>query len=90
MKFQMFCMDNEERFTLWSPSSHCQLSADSSTSSVHENQLQTVFYGNTTSEGVFNITMASSQTAMGNPESEYLPFRRVMCIESDSGKSQKN
>ena len=29
------------------PFHHCQLAASSSTSSVHENQLQTMFYGNT-------------------------------------------
>ena len=74
------------------PSPHYQLSANSSTSSVHENQLQTMFYGNTISGRLFNITMASSQSAMGSPESEppKKNFRRVMCIESDSGSSQEN
>ena len=75
-----------------SPSRHYQLSANSSTLSVHENQLQTMFYGNTINGGVFNITMASSQSAMGSPESEppKKKFRRVMCIESGSGSIQEN
>ena len=74
------------------PLRHYQLSTNSSTSSVHENQLQTMFYGNTISGGVFNITMASSQSAVGSPESEppKKKFRRVLCIESDSGSSQEN
>ena len=52
------------------PFHHYQLAASSSTSSVHENQLQTMFYGNTITGGVFNINMASSQSATGSPESE--------------------
>ena len=74
------------------PFHHYQLAASSSTSSVHEDQLQTMFYGNTITGGVFNINMASSQSAMGSPESERpkKKFRRVMCIESDSGSSQEN
>lgn len=63
-----------------------------STSSVHENQLQTMFNGNRISAGVFNITMASSQSAMGSPESEpsKRKFRPVICIESESRSSQEN
>ena len=38
-----------------SPFHHYQLAASLSTSSVHENQLQTMFYGNTITGGVFNI-----------------------------------
>ena len=40
-----------------------------------------MFYGNTISGGVFNISMASSQGAMGSPESETpkKKFRPVMC-----------
>ena len=74
------------------PFHHYQLAASSSTLSVHENQLQTMFYGNTITGGVFNINMASSQSAMSSPESEApkKKFRRVMCIESDSGSSQEN
>ena len=74
------------------PFQHYQLAASSSTSSVHENQLQTMFYGNTITGDVFNINMASSQSAVSSPESEpsKKKFRRVMCIESDSGSSQEN
>ena len=59
--------------------------------SVHENQLQTMFHGNAITGGVFNINMASSQSAVSSPESEppKKKFRRVMCIESNSG-SQEN
>ena len=74
------------------PSHHYHLSANSSTSSVNENQLQTMFYGNTVRRGIFKITMASSQGAMGSPESEppKKKFHRMVCIESDSGSSQEN
>ena len=73
------------------PFQHYQLAASSSTSSVHENQLQTMFHGNAITGGVFNINMASSQSAVSSPESEppKKKFRRVMCIESNSG-SQEN
>ena len=73
------------------PFQHHQLAASSSTSSVHENQLQTMFHGNAITGGVFNINMASSQSAVSSPESEppKKKFRRVMCIESNSG-SQEN
>ena len=70
------------------PFQHYQLAASSSTSSVHENQLQTMFYGNTITGGVFSINIASTQSAVGSPESPKKKFRRVMCIESDS--SQEN
>ena len=68
-----------------------QLAASSSTSSVHENQLQTMFYGNAITGGVFNINMASSQSAVSSPESEppKKKFRQVMCIESDSGSNEE-
>ena len=58
---------------------------------MHENQLQTMFHGNAITGGVFNINMASSQSAVSSPESEppKKKFRRVMCIESNSG-SQEN
>ena len=52
------------------PFQHHQLASSSSTSSVHENQLQTMFYGNAITGGVFNINMASSQSAVSSPESE--------------------
>ena len=39
-------------------------------STVHENKLQTMFYGNAITGGVFNINMASSQSAVSSPESE--------------------
>ena len=74
------------------PFQHYQLAASSSTSSVHENQLQTMFHGNAITGGVFNINMASSQSAVSSPESE-LPkkkFHWVMCFESDSGSSKEN
>ena len=57
------------------PFQHYQLAASSSTSSVHENQLQTMFYGNAITGGVFNINMASSQSAVSSPESE-LPKKK--------------
>ena len=44
------------------PFQHYQLAASSSTSSVHENQLQTMFHGNAITGGVFNINMALSQS----------------------------
>ena len=74
------------------PFQHYQLAASSSTSSVHENQLQTMFHGNAITGGVFNINMASSQSAVSSPESE-LPkkkFHWVMCFELDSGSSKEN
>ena len=52
------------------PFQHYQLAASSSTSSMHENQLQTMFHGNAITGGVFNINMASSQSAVSSPESE--------------------
>lgn len=61
------------------PSRHYKLSANSLNSSVHENQLQTMFYGNTISGGVFNVTMASSQSAMSSPESE-LPKTKSFAV----------
>ena len=74
------------------PFQHYHLAASSSTSSVHKNKLQTMFYGNTITGGVFNINMASSQSAVSSPESEppKKKFRQVMCIESDSGSSKEN
>ena len=74
------------------PFQHYQLAASSSTSSMHENQLQTMFHGNAITGGVFNINMASSQSAVSSPESEppKKKFRWVMCIESDSAGSKEN
>ena len=53
------------------PFQHYQLTASSSASSVHENQLQTMFYGNAITGGVFNINIASSQSAVSSLESEH-------------------
>ena len=74
------------------PFQHYLLAASSSTLSVHENQLQTMFHGNAITGGVFNINMALSQSAVSSPESEppKKKFRQVMCIESDSGSSKEN
>ena len=42
--------------------------------------------------GVFNINIASSQNPVSSPESEdpKKMFRRLTCIESNSGSSQEN
>ena len=52
------------------PFQHYQIAASSSTSSMHENQFQMMFYGNAITGGVFNINMVSSQSAVSSPESE--------------------
>ena len=59
------------------PFQHYQLAASSSTSSVHENQLQTMFYGNAITGGVFNINTALSQSAVSSAESE--PPKKKFC-----------
>ena len=53
-------------------------------STVHENKLQTMFYGNAITGGVFNINMASSQSAVSSPESE--PPKKKWCAMSQTWK----